>query len=179
VSGALRSTFSEKRRSPMSDPMPDSRAARSRADLSVGDGQIRNRAIELRRAHLQERAPGRCRRGPDFRAAADQSSAAARAPLIRARRGVPLDDGHSRRRDTKFLGRHLRERDADAGTDIDLARVEGDRPVGVNRQQPVDLTSVDRPSPRDRCDLRQCIARGKREREADHNRAAGFQQVAA
>jgi hypothetical protein len=114
-------------------------AARARPHFAVDDGEVGDGTIQPCRAHLQQCSARRGRGRLNFRTAANEARAAAGPTLVRTACCVALDHGHARWRDAKFLGGHLREGDADARADIDLARVERDGSVRVNREQAVDF----------------------------------------
>jgi len=50
-----------------------------------------------------------------------------------------------RRLHAKLLGGHLCQRHPHSRSNIDLARIQGDGTVGMNREQAVDLTWIERP----------------------------------
>jgi hypothetical protein len=72
-----------------------------------------------------------------------------------------------------LFGRHLRKGDADAGADIDFARVERDRAVRVNRELAVDFALIDWSA-----GLREQVARHGAKGKTHDDRTAGLQSVA-
>ena len=60
-------------------------------------------------------------------------------PLFGQRAGVAVDQRDAPDRDAELLGGHLRDGDAHAGADVDLARVDGDAAVGMDGEEAVDF----------------------------------------
>ena len=154
-------------------------SSRRRPDDAVGDREVCGRTPELRRRPGQQLLPRRRRRLADRNTAARQPGAAAGAAAVRTARRIAVDDGDAADRDAELLGRHLRHRDAHAGADVHLARVDRDCAVWGDRQEAVDLRRVARAlgvaGPRR---LRPQALERPAEAEANQQAARRFQEVA-
>ena len=154
----------------------DAGAAGPRSYFAVSGDEIAGRLVETLGRQLDQRL-ARGRRGlPDLHAAALDAARAGGASLIGGEHGVALDIFYLVDADTEFLGGDLRDRDAQALAEIDLAAVERDGAVAVHREESVDLLVVEDAG----CDCR--TLRGSRaqagERKSDGKRAT-FEQCAA
>jgi hypothetical protein len=81
---------------------------------------------------------------PDLHAAAHDAGAARGRSLVGRERGVALDHRDALDAASQLLGRHLRDRDAQALAEVHLAAVDRDAAVGVHREVAVDLVRVER-----------------------------------
>ena len=118
----------------------DAGAAALRTDDAVGDLEIPHGPAEpLGREGEQRLARGRPGT-PQLLPAAGDARAAAGPALVRADGCVPLDQlGDALDGDVQLLGHHLAHRGPATCPEIHLAREDGDRVVGVDRQESVDL----------------------------------------
>ncbi len=80
----------------------------------------------------------------DLGTAAGDGVAARRRALVRRERGVALDHGDAIEGDIELLSSHLAHGDASARADVDLAREEGHRAVGVDGEVGVDEIRCER-----------------------------------
>ena len=162
-------------------PDADTGAAGERTDLAIDDCQFRGGTTEPRRPEREQRLSGGGGRLTHFDAAAGQPRASAGAALVRAYAGIAIHDCNALGLNAEFLGRHLRHRDPQTGADINFARVQGHRAVGMNREETVDLAGIER--------LAGVAASGRRlrprpsrqrrvERKAHDQGSAGFQEIA-
>jgi hypothetical protein len=96
----------------------------------------------LRREREQGLARGR-RRLPNLHAAAHDAGRAGGGPLVRRQRGIALDQLDLVEGDAEFFRRHLRNRRAQAGAEIDFAAVKRDRAIGIDAEESVDLGRIE------------------------------------
>ena len=134
----------------------------------------RSSALTLRRLRGEiDQRLARGRRGlADLHAAALDAVRAGGAALIGRQRGVALDIFDLVDADAELLGGDLRDRDAQALAEIDLAAEDGDGAVAVDGEEGVDLLADRGRAPRRR---RPCAKRAlgqAGERKADGERAA-------
>jgi hypothetical protein len=83
-------------------------------------------------------------------------------------------------RDAKFLRHHLAHGETQAGADIHLTRINGDRTIGVHGEETVDLFPVERFAEigADTCLLRWAAMRQSRtQHKAHHDRAASPEHI--
>ena len=100
--------------------------------------------IEPRCGELDQTLARGRRRLADLHAAALDAVRAGGAALIGRQRGVALDELDLVDPDAELLGGDLRERNAQALAEIDLAGKDRDRAVAVDRKESVDLLRVER-----------------------------------
>ena len=137
------------------------------------DRQVGNRMLQSLCAEAKEHLASGRRRLTDRRASARQPGASARTTGVRTLRGVAVDDGHPSRIDTELFRRHLRNRDAHAGPDVHLARVDRHRTVGVDGEKAVDFARVERASVAAQRDRRRLLPERRQAAEAEaHDEAA-------
>ncbi len=153
-------------------------AARFRAHLTVDRVEIRRRLAAARRGEPDQRLACGGRRLPDLDAAAHDAAAAGGRALVGRQRGIALDHRDPLDADAELFGGHLRNRDAQALAEIDLARVNRHRAIGVDGDEAVDFAGVEGLAERN------VAARPLREdrpwnRETDDQRPAGLQEFAA
>jgi hypothetical protein len=118
-------------------------AAAARRDHAVGDCERLLRDTEpCRRLRKQCLARGGCRL-PDLHAANLDRQAAERDALIRRQQRVALDHVDARERHRELLGSDLRHRGANAGAEVDLARVHGHLAARVDGDEAIDLVERD------------------------------------
>ena len=90
--------------------------------------------------------------------------------------GIALDDADICKRHIEFFGGDLSERDTDAGAEIDLADINRDHALAIDRQESIDLVESDRFRGRQR--LRKRVRWGCYG-EGDNESASSFEKVAA
>jgi hypothetical protein len=151
-------------------------------DDAARDRQLLDRSTEALRRELQQRTARLGRRAADLRRPAIDRRARIRAALIGRDSGVERDGVQLAQIEIELLSRHLQQRRRRPLPELGEADVDRRGIVGVNRQPGVDLFEVERSSggsgfrPTDgRCLTEQRVA----EREADDERAAGLDEVAA
>jgi hypothetical protein len=103
----------------------------------LGDAEARGRSVE-------QRGAGRGRRLADLHPPDLDGEAAPGLALVGRERGVALDDLHPRHRQVELVGRDLAERRAGAGAEVDLAGIDRDHALGIDRQERVDLGERER-----------------------------------
>ncbi len=124
-------------------------AAGFRTHLAVDRIEFRRGLARARRCERDQRLARRRRRLPNLHAAAHDAAAAGGRALVGRQRGVAFDQYDALDADAEFFGGHLRNRDAQSLAEIDLARIDRHRPVGVDRDEAVDVAGVERLA--DRC----------------------------
>src|SRR6185437_7206692 len=149
-----------------------------RSHLAVDRVEVRCGLAGARRGEADQclaRGGGRL---PDLHAAARDAAAAGGGTLVGRQRGIAFDQRDTLDADAELLGRHLRNRDAQALAEIHLARVDRHRAVGVDRDEAVDLAGIEGLAARD---IAACALREDRPRqgEADDQGSAGLQEFAA
>ena len=112
-------------------------------DRQVGGRTLQSLGAEGKKCLARSR-----RRLTDGRTASRQAGAAAGAAGVRTARRVAVDDGDLSGIDAELFSRHLRNGDAHAGADVDFARVDRDRAVGVDCEKAVDFVRVEWPARR-------------------------------
>jgi hypothetical protein len=127
---------------------------------------------------VEQGVPGGRRRIADLDAADLNAQAAPGRALGRRERGVALDHLDRAKWHVELLGGHLRERGAHAGAEIDLAAIERALALGVDGEERIDLGERQRFSRGGRA-LREYGIELAGEREADDQRAAALEDVAA
>ena len=147
------------------------------ADGPGGDRELVRLDAELRRREIEQRT-SRHRRGVANLHAADLDREAAECrPLIRRQRRVALDDLNPVERHVELVGHDLRQRGAHAGAEIDLAGIDGHHAGGIDGEKGIDRSERHRLGRGGR--LRERRARPSEEGEADDERTAALEQVAA
>ena len=100
------------------------------------------------------------------------------ATLVGRQRGIALDHRDPVDADAELFGGHLRNRDAQTLAEIDLARVNRHRAIGVDGDEAVDLAGVERLA--ERAVAARALREGRsRNGETDDQRTAGLQEFAA
>ncbi len=166
--------------STIADQLADANAhaAGLRAHFAVDGFQFRPRFAETLRRETEQRLARGCGRLADLHATTHHAGAAGRRALIGRKRGVAFDQRDPLDRATQFLGGHLRNRDAQALSEIDLATEDRDAAVGTDREEAVDFVGIERLAERPfggGCTLGGGAAA---QREADNQCAAGLQEIA-
>ena len=146
-------------------------AARFRPHQAVGGDEVLGLDVEALRGKLDQRLARGGRGLPDLHAAALDAVRAGGPPLVGRERGVALDIFDLVDADAELLGGDLGDGDAQPLAEIDLAAEDGDRAVAVDGEEGIDLLGVEDP----RGVAGACgeqVARARRKREADRERAA-------
>ena len=140
-------------------------------EIAPGDAEFLRRPVEQR---LARRRAGL----PDLDAAVLDREAAEGGALIRGEQGIARDELHALHRHAELLGGDLRQRGVGAGAEVDLSGVHRDHALAVDGDEAVDAIGGD--------GLRPQVVRVdggvrglRRERVSHHERARGFQEVAA
>ena len=162
------------------------RATGLAADHAVLDQQRLAVGLQPPGGQAEQRLARGRRRLPDLHAADLHRHAAVGRPLVGREQGVALHHLHLRQRHRQLLGGDLRHRRANAGAEVDLARIDGDPAVGADRQEAADLVERDGLGRRAgagggrgrACRLRRGSGRGEAGADADEQRAAGLQHAA-
>ncbi len=160
------------------DPAPTGHGPHfARDDREIGD-----RTLQPGGAEPEQRMSRGRRRLSNRRASSREPGAPASTARVRAARGIAVDDGHPSRIDAEFLRRHLGDRDAHAGSDVHLARVDRYRTVGVDRKKAVDFSGIEGPAITAlRTRRRHLLAERRQpaEREADDEASGRLQPVSS
>jgi superfamily I DNA/RNA helicase len=144
------------------------------AHLAFAERELARRPLQALGREREESFARRRGRLPQLDAAAHDASAARGRPLVRRQRGIALDQLDAVDAELELLADHLPHRDAVAGAEVDLARMDDDRAVGANGEERVDRVERQRA----RSDgLRLRARERRREREA-HDERAGLEQAA-
>ena len=113
------------------------------ADQAVFNDEILDRKFQPRRGTRDQKLP-RLRRGLAQRHGGDLDRFARnRRALIGDERGIAEHDDDARKGHVEFLRDDLPERGADAGAEIDMAVIGGDRSVGGDPDEGLELDGLD------------------------------------
>ncbi len=113
------------------------------ADQAVFDGELFNRNLQpLRGARGQKLSRLRCRLAQRYGGDLDRLAGNRRA-LIGHQRRIAQHDDDSRKGHVEFLGDDLAECGADAGAEIDMPVIGGDRSVGGDPDEGFELDGLD------------------------------------
>ena len=113
------------------------------ADQAVFDDEILDRKLQPLRRTRDQKLP-RLRRGLAQRHGGDLDGFAGdRRALIGHERGIAEHDDDARKGYVEFLGDDLPERGANAGAEIDMAVIGGDRSVGGDPDEGLELDGLD------------------------------------
>ena len=119
-------------------------AASARAHFAIDGVEFFRRLAELSGAEAHQRLAGsRCGLAQLHATLLDAVGAGGRA-LVRRQARVALDELDLLDRQAEFLSCDLREGRAQAGAEIDLAGIDGDRAVRMDREIGIDLLGIDR-----------------------------------
>ena len=169
------------RQSASTDQTADSHAAatRQRSHLARDNCQVRGLTLQSRRREPEKCLSGRRRRLTHGGASAREAGAPASAAGVGASGRVSVDDRDAGDVDAKLFGGHLRNRDAHAGSDVYFARIDRDRAVGVDREETVDLSRIERSSVAGELACGRLLAERRQpaERKADDEAARRLQPV--
>lgn len=108
-------------------------------DDAVSDREVGRRQAELLHRHLDEGPASGGRRLAQLHAGDLHGETPPRRALVGRQRGVALDHLDPAEGHVELLGHHLRQRDTDAGADVHLAGIDGDRAVLVHGEEAVHL----------------------------------------
>ena len=151
------------------------RHAAPAAHLARDEVEIVDRGVQALGREPQQRAARRGGGAADLHAALRYAGAAGGRPLVGGQRRVALDQDDRVDADAELLGDELAQGDAQPGAEIDLAAIDGDGAVGMEREEAIDLAPVEALAERRR--------RGRRgarraQGEAHDERAAARQKIA-
>src|SRR2546422_380459 len=148
------------------------------ANPAVLDHKIAPGDVEFLRRLVEQRLSRRRAGLPDLHATSLDREAAEGGALIRSEQGIARDELHALHRHAELLGGDLRQRGVGAGAEVDLSGVHRDHALAVDGDEAVHAIGGDALPPQGvRVDGG---VRGfRRERVSDHERARGFQEVAA
>jgi hypothetical protein len=118
-------------------PVRDTAATRG-ADRAITDVQIGDRGAELRRRRREQDRTGFGARESQRGAALLHGEAAGGLALVRRARGVAVDDVDALEIHVELVGGDLRERGADALSELDLAGEDGDASLRIDAQPRVE-----------------------------------------
>ena len=114
------------------------------SDFAPFYGELGGGSIELFCAEIEQGEVGSRSYFADVGRAARDAGAAARSAMIGHQGGVAFDHGETIDRDSEFFGCCLAKRRGETGSDIDFAGVDGDGTIGVDREEAIDFSRIDR-----------------------------------